>query len=122
MGSKFWDDHKDEGTVGAFIKKEEKEELIKDRTPLLVKSVSFGGSKYGPRYLVGVLLDGEERALAFNPGSVQTRDQLLDDLIKQYDLPEHEEITIALQRAATGSQAQKPILIVNPYLEDAAEE
>lgn len=73
---------------GSFIKKEEKDALIKDATVFNITGVRLvvGGSYDGKadQYVVQLELDGEERALGFTAGSVWTRDDLFDNLISYF--------------------------------------
>ena len=63
-----------------FVSKEEKEVLIEEETPLVFTSVSFGPSKYGERFIAVTEIEGEERAIGFPAGTVESRDAMLRDL------------------------------------------
>jgi hypothetical protein len=92
---KFFEEYTDAGG-GNWVMKEEKAELIKDKTPLKVQSVGYGESKFGPRYVVNVELDGEERSLGFNEGSVQSRDAMLKQLQEYLKRDDAEPVTLVL--------------------------
>ena len=72
----------DDGRGARFFSKEEKDGLIESGETLLIDSISKGAGKFGPRYVVRVVTsEGEERALSFSVGAVESRDRLLDAMI-----------------------------------------
>lgn len=94
----FFDEFDD--TSGAsFIKKEEKAVLLANATPLPVVSVKYQAtSKYGPRYLLAVELEGEERTLSFNAESVESRDRMLDALKDYMSREDAEPVTVYIEQ------------------------
>ncbi len=103
----FFDNFED--TSGAsFIGKDEKEELIKDATVLPVLRISLGESQYGERYLVTVDLDGEERAITFNTGSVESRDRMLAALANYLDSEDAEPVSVVVSRVG------RSLILKNP--------
>lgn len=74
---KFFDSYTDEGG-GAFLSKEEKQVLIEEETRFPIISVSGPTeTKYGPRFVVGVEIEGETRLIGFKQGVVFSRDRML---------------------------------------------
>ncbi len=85
---------------GAFVKKEEKAELIASGTPLEVVRIGFRqGDKYGDSWIMTFNLDDEERALSFVDGSVESRDATLRNIGKYLDDNAGETVTVKLQQA-----------------------
>jgi hypothetical protein len=103
----FYDEFVDTGG-GNFIGKEEKAELIESATPLPVNRVIKGESKFGPRYVLTVSLDGEDRALSFTAGSVESRDRMLDAL--QGYLADNEGETVNVVMVKVGQS----VILKNP--------
>lgn len=74
--------------AGAFIKKEEKQALIDTAAVFEVRSVVYKAvDTYGPQFVVGIILDGEERSLGFaesqvGPDGKQTGVPSRDDLLR----------------------------------------
>jgi hypothetical protein len=72
------------GSGLSFVKKTEKEEIIKDETVLSVIGVKRGTTSFegtvSEQYVVVFNLDDEVRALGFKIGSVESRDVDLDAL------------------------------------------
>jgi hypothetical protein len=99
--SGFFDTYED-ATQAAFIGEDEKNELIAAVTPLPVVGVSEGTTKFGPRFFLKVLLDGEERTLAFakanEDGGVPSRDDLLTQLAAFLETPGAEHPTVCLEK------------------------
>jgi hypothetical protein len=74
----FFDTYEDEGFDGsAFLTKAEKEVLIEEGVAFPVTSVHAAESKFGPRWIVGVEIEGEPRLVGFSRGMVFSRDRLL---------------------------------------------
>jgi hypothetical protein len=63
-----------------YVGKEEKAVLVSGNVPFPVTKVTKGESRFGPKYNVHTLLDGEERVISFGAGSVESRDRMLDAL------------------------------------------
>ena len=95
----FFDEFED-GSGLSFVGKEEKEVLIAEKATLAVVSVSRGETKFGERFVVKALIDGEERALSFGTGSVESRDRLLDALMSYLKREDAETpVLVHLERA-----------------------
>lgn len=95
----FFDTYKDTGGLD-FVKKAEKDEIIRDRTVLSISKCFYRVSKFEgkdkPQYIVVFDLDGEERAMGFGAmvdgQGVESRDRMLEGM--QEYLNEHEGETI----------------------------
>lgn len=94
---KFFETFED-GSGLSFVGQEEKETLIEDQTTLAVLRVSKSNTKYGERFITVVELDGEERALSFSTGSVESRDRLLDSLMEYLNEDDAETPLVFLER------------------------
>lgn len=75
----FFDTYRDEGG-GQFLSAEEKELLIDEGVAFPVTSVASSESEFGPRWVVGIELEGEPRLVGFSRGKVFSRDRLLEAL------------------------------------------
>jgi hypothetical protein len=69
-----------QGAGKSFVSTEEKDVLIDEGTPLVFTAVTFGPSKYGERFIATTEIEGEERAIGFPAGTVESRDAQLHDL------------------------------------------
>jgi len=94
----FWDEHQQTSGLN-FVGAEEKSVLIDEAVPLTVERVFKATSKFGPRYVVVTTLDGEERALGFAAGSVDSRDQTFDAMIGYLEREDAEPPVVVLKRA-----------------------
>jgi hypothetical protein len=98
----FFDTYEVKSTAGvSFVKKEEKKLLIDEKVPLTVTRV-FKGVPYDPKtapftYIMVFDLDGEERAISFNAGSVTTRDDLLQNLMEYLEQEDAVPPTLVLK-------------------------
>jgi hypothetical protein len=89
-----------ETTAGLnFVGKDEKADLIADSVPLTVVKVFSTESQYGPRYILVVQLDGEERAIGFGKGTVQSRDSMLAAMEAYLEGESVEPIVVKLSQA-----------------------
>jgi len=78
--TKFNDIFQDEGGNN-YVGKEEKAVLVKGNVPFPVTRVTrVEAGRFGPKYNVHTVLDGEERVISFGAGSVESRDRMLDAL------------------------------------------
>lgn len=80
----FWDAYKEENTLN-YVSKEEKEVLIKEGITFTVRNVFTNEGQFGPKYNLIIELDGEDRALSFVAGRVESRDRLLDAMMEYLD-------------------------------------
>lgn len=108
----FFDEFQDTGGA-SYVGKDEKAELIKDGTPLAVKRVYKGPSRFGERYVLITELDGEDRALPFGAGSVESRDFMLDALIEYLEREDAEPVEVKLV------QKDRSVLVVDANKADA---
>lgn len=83
----FFDQYKDEGGL-AYIGAEEKAALSKAQTVLPIVRAWHGEGQFGPKYVAIVEVDGEERAMSFGAGTVESRDRMFDALIEYFDSEE----------------------------------
>jgi hypothetical protein len=99
----------DEGGTGEYVKEDEKNLLIANKTPFSITAVTFGKNPFAVtekdgtitaenRYVVTALIDGAERRLSFVAGSVDSRDRLLSAMA-EYLEDGGEAPTVALERA-----------------------
>jgi hypothetical protein len=80
----FFDNYKDEGGLN-YISAEEKSALIKNKVPLTVLRVWYGEGQYGPKYTAVVEYEGEERAVSFGAGKVESRDRMFDAMMEWFN-------------------------------------
>lgn len=83
----FFDGYKEEGGLN-YIGSEEKAVIIKEGLPLTFLRAWTGEGQFGPKYTVVVEYDGEERAVSFPAGKVESRDRMLDAMIEYVDVDE----------------------------------
>jgi len=78
----FWDNY-DDGAGAKFLTGDEKDALAESGEAFDIVGASKGSSKFGPRYVVRVILEnGDERAISFATESVESRDRMLDAMIE----------------------------------------
>ena len=95
----FFDEYKEDEASGlSFVKENEKNELIADATRLEVVRVFSAQTQWGPRYVLVVNLDGEERALGFAKDSVESRDRLFDNLAAYLEREDAETTYVKLEK------------------------
>ena len=101
----FWDEYREVG--GNFIKAEEKAVLMEEGVPLKVVSViDDEGNRFGPRYVVKVIVpdaetgdpEGEERAIGFPKGTVDSRDRMLSQLEGYLGREDADEVIVKLEK------------------------
>lgn len=86
----FFDSYKEEGGL-SYVGAEEKAVLIKNETPLEVQRVFFSeAGQFGPKFTMVVLLEGEERAISFGAGKVESRDRMLLAMSEYLDTEDEE--------------------------------
>lgn len=95
--SDFWDGYED-GSGLSFVGKEEKEALIADEVAIPVLKVTRGVGQFGPRFIVVTQIDGEDRALTFAAGSVESRDRLLEAMTEYLDSEGAETPYVVIER------------------------
>ena len=86
----FFDSYKDEGGL-SYVGAEERIVFNKNKTPFPILRVWHGEGQYGPKYTLVIELDGEERALSFGAGKVESRDRMLDAMIEYLDTEDEVE-------------------------------
>ncbi len=72
---------------GDFVSSEEKDELIASGQAFEIVGVNVGGSQWGEKFYVTVLLDGETRTISFGKGGdspVESRDRMLDAAVRWF--------------------------------------
>jgi hypothetical protein len=81
----FFDTYQEIG--GNFVKADEKAVMMSEGIPFTVTGiVEDPANKYGPRYVVAILLpnaetgEEEERAIGFPQGTVESRDRMLFEM------------------------------------------
>lgn len=89
----FFDGYKDEGGL-SYIGAEEKAVLIETAAPLEVQRVFSGEGQFGPKYTMVVVWDGDERAISFGAGKVESRDKMFDAMIDYLDSEEEVELPV----------------------------
>lgn len=101
--SGFFDVFQDQSGLD-WIKANEKEELIQDKTPLQVVSAGFSAAgQFGPKYFLVFELDGATRAISFGksteekPG-VESRDNFFEALIEYLATDDNEPPVVYLER------------------------
>lgn len=96
----FFDEF-EEGS-GAWIKADEKNELMDNGAVLTIKSVSREDTeRFGERYRLEVIVDGapaDVRLLGFGAGSVESRDRMLDAMAKYLEDPAAELPIVVLEK------------------------
>jgi hypothetical protein len=83
QGSSFWDgrETRSYSNLPPFLSEADTERLIDEETPLEITEVEHDpAGKFGPRYLVRLLVDGQPVVKSFQTGSVEGRDDLLADM------------------------------------------
>lgn len=80
----FFETFEDEGGL-SYVSSEEKAILVRDKVPFKVLRVWHGEGQFGPKYTLVVDFDGEERAISFGSGKVESRDRMLDAMIEYLD-------------------------------------
>lgn len=77
--SGFFDEYQDDtpNGGGSFLTGKEKELLIDEGVVFPIVSVTSATTKFGPRWIVGIELEGESRAVGFSKGKVFSRDRML---------------------------------------------
>lgn len=98
MGESFWDNFTTTSGLN-FIGKEEKDVMVEETVPFKIERIFHTPSKFGPRYVAITNVDGEERALGFGAGTVESRDQFFDALIGWYEREDAEPVTVVMKRA-----------------------
>lgn len=91
----FWDNYESDSGL-SYIGAEEKAAIIKNGQALTVVRVFHGTGQWGPKYTAVFDIDGEERALSFTAGSVESRDRLFDALIEYLEGDEEEPVQVKL--------------------------
>lgn len=87
----FFDEYKEEGGLD-YVGKDEKSVLITNGTPLEVQRIFHSeAGQFGPKYTMIVLLNGDERAISFGAGKVESRDRMLDAMSEYLDTEEEVE-------------------------------
>lgn len=102
-GNAFWDEYKEVG--GNFVKAEEKEVLIQNGIPFqIVDVISDDQNKYGPRYIVNVLLPNpetgteEQRSIGFPKGTVDSRDRMLGQMAGYLERDDAVPVMVKIER------------------------
>jgi hypothetical protein len=97
----FFDTY-DDSYSGAFIKGNEKAELIDDRTTLKIVGVRLvpngAYNKEDDQYVLSVELDDEPRSLGFTRGTVESRDRMLDAMIEHFKQEDAEPVYVFLEK------------------------
>lgn len=93
----FFDTY-DDGAGLSFVGAEEKAVLIANETPLPVHRVSKGSTKFGERFLLITEIDGEERALSFGVGSVESRDRMFEAMMDYLTQDDAETPVVRLKK------------------------
>jgi hypothetical protein len=94
----FFDEFKDVGG-GSWVGAEEKAEMIASETVITVSDVIYDPTnKYGPRYVVKFVLDGEDRSIGFGAESVESRDRMLAALSDYLDANEGETVDLVMEK------------------------
>lgn len=95
----FFDEYEDTSGTSVYLKKADKEQLIRDGQPFVVNAVTLEDhSEYGERYVIDTVLDDRERKIAFNTDSVESRDRMLSALEKWLDDPDNEKPVVLLEK------------------------
>jgi hypothetical protein len=84
MTTNFFDSYQDEGGL-SYVSSEEKAILINNKVPFKVLRVWHSEGQFGPKYTLVVDFEGEERALSFGSGKVESRDRMLDAMMEYLD-------------------------------------
>lgn len=95
----FWDEYKEIG--GNWINADEKQVIIDNGIPLVVKGVvEDEANKYGPRYVVQVATpdSDDDRSIGFPIGTVDSRDRLLSQLADYLGRPDADEVVVKLEK------------------------
>ena len=88
MAGKFFTEFKDErddGDSSAFLSAAEKQLLIDEGVAFPITSVSSANTQFGPRWILGIEVEGEPRMLGFSKGKVFSRDRMLVALEAHFD-------------------------------------
>lgn len=81
----FFDEYKDQGSGEGFLSKAEKDLMIEEGVGFSVTSVSSANTQYGPRWVLGIEVEGEPRLIGFSKGKVFSRDRMLTALSDHLD-------------------------------------
>lgn len=76
----FFDEYVDDSPGSVYVTGDEKEALVKAGTVFSITGVTFdpeGGYDDNDRYVLDITLEGAERKLSFQAGSVDSRDRML---------------------------------------------
>lgn len=66
------------GGNGSWVSGDEKEALVKSGDSFTITAVTVDpGDKYGERFVLDIVLNGEERRIGFQTGTVDSRDRML---------------------------------------------
>lgn len=112
----FWDEYEDQGGL-SFIKEAEKNVLISNKVELPIYKVIRTKDRFNPpdgeQFIVVTEVDGEERALGFKIGSVESRDRMLDSVQDYLEREDAETPVVVIKKVG---QAQ---ILVDPNADDA---
>lgn len=98
MSEGFFDTFTDT-SAGNWVKADEKAELMERGATFVIDGVTRDEhSQFGERYVAKVTLDGEERAMSFPVGTVESRDRMLDALEKWLEDESNERPVCKLEK------------------------
>ena len=112
----FFDTYED-GSGLNYVKKEEKAVLISNKVAFPVLRVTKGSTQFGERFVIHTEIDGEERALSFGTGSVESRDRLLDAMMDYLATEEDAETPVLVMK-----QVKQSVILVDADAADAESE
>lgn len=94
----FFDEYQDE-SGGKWLNADAKAELIESGQPVTIVSVGTEDTdRFGERYVLDVIIDGEEKALGFGMGTVDSRDRMLANMERYLDDPAAEKPVVKLTK------------------------
>lgn len=101
----FFDEYKDIGG-GEYVGADEKNALIDNGIPIQITDVVYQEeSKYGERYVCRVMLPDEEsgehtdeRLMSFSAGTVESRDRMLEAMMKWLEDGDNEPPWVKLEK------------------------
>ena len=84
----FFDEYVDDSPGSVYVSGDEKETLIAEGTAFTITAITFdpeGGYDDNDRYVLDIELNGAERKLSFQAGSVDSRDRMLASMAERLE-------------------------------------